>query len=139
MKYLPLLCLFLLASFTPKTPCPALQFDGLYVFKVDSEHSAVIRFYEDKTVIVSSSLNDYKEVMTWFNRDPENFSRVLTGKYKISKGNCTISFKVKGESGEQKFSGTLQNGNTISFHISNPAQYGKKAEETDRVYSFVKP
>lgn len=140
------LLLFLLTSaFCPGTSnCPALQTDGIYVYKLDAEHSAVIRFYDDKTVLVSTSLNDYKEVMTWFNREPENFSRVLTGKYKISKGNCLVSFKVKGESGEQKFFGTLTSDKTIDFNITNPAQKNEKNKSktrtmTQRTYTFVKP
>lgn len=116
-----------------KTNLFTLQFDGIYVFKVDSESSAVIRFYEDGVVIVSSSTNDYSKVMTWFNRDKENFSRVLTGKYKKNNKGA-IRFNVKGETGEQKYSGKILNDKTIQLHIFNP----KDKSSADRLYSFVK-
>lgn len=144
MKRLPalllLLVIVLLPAFKPaKTTCPAVQTEGIYVFKIDAEHSGVIRFYADKTVLVSTSLNDYKEVMTWFNREPENFSRVLTGKYKISKNSCTISFHVKGETGEQKFFGKINDEKNITFEITNPAQNKKARTGTTRTYTFVNP
>jgi len=85
-------------------------------------------------VLVSTSVNDYSKVMTWFNRDPENFSRVLTGKYKIAK-DCSIAFKVKGETGEQKYSGKIVDSNTLELHVFNP----KDHTSTDRTYTFVKP
>ncbi|MGL5889145.1 MAG: hypothetical protein ACRC3B_04635 [Bacteroidia bacterium] len=115
--------------------CPALQFEGIYTYKIDSESSAVIRFYADKVVIVSSSINDYKQVMTWFNRDPENFSRVLTGKYKRSSKNCSLVFNVKGETGEQRYEGIIINDSLLSLNIFNPATKAK----TTRQYKFVKP
>ncbi len=115
--------------------CPSLSFDGIYVYKVDNESSAVIRFYDDKVVLVSSSINDYSKVLTWFNRDPENFSRILTGKYKTDKNNCAIRFTVKGETGEQKYSGKIIDGKTIDLHIFNP----KDNTSTDRTYTFIKP
>ncbi len=115
--------------------CPALQFDGIYTFKIDSESSAIIRFYPDNVVLVSTSVNDYKQVMTWFNRDPENFSRILTGKYKRSSKNCTIKFTVKGETGEQRYEGQIINEQLLELNIFNPATKAK----TKRQYKFVKP
>ncbi|MFL5754367.1 MAG: hypothetical protein ACJ76F_13230, partial [Bacteroidia bacterium] len=70
-----------------------------YAFKLNNENSAVLRFYEDGTVIASTSTNDYKHVATWFTR--ENQEMVLSGKYKLKK--CRSSFTVKGYSGEQKY------------------------------------
>jgi hypothetical protein len=126
----------LCCSFLSKdSACPKLTFDGIYVYKLDEETSAVIRFYDDKVVLVSTSINDYSKVMTWFNRDPENFSRVLTGKYKIGTSNCTIRFNVKGETGEQKYSGTIADDKTLNLHIFNP----KDQTSTDRTYTYVKP
>ena len=114
---------------------PKVEYDGIYVYKIDSENSAVIRFYEDGVVIVSSSINDYTKVLTWFNRDKENFSRVLTGKYKTEKRDASIRFHVKGETGEQKYSGFITGEKTLELHILNP----KDQTTTDRVYSFIKP
>jgi hypothetical protein len=116
--------------FKPITDCKP-QTDGIYVFKINEEHSAVVRFYADGTVLASSSTNDYKEVMTWFNRDPENFSRVLSGKYSNKK--CAVKFEVKGETGYQYYKGSI-NGNTIVFTITNPDH-----SSTERTYTFVKP
>jgi hypothetical protein len=114
---------------------PTLQYDGIYVNKLDAENSAIIRFYEDGVVIVSSSVNDYSKVMTWFNRDKENFSRVLTGKYKMGKRDASLRFRVKGETGEQKYSGFITADKTLELHIFNP----KDQTSTDRIYTFVKP
>jgi hypothetical protein len=115
--------------------CPVLQFDGIYTFKIDTESSAVIRFYADNVVLVSTSVNDYKQVMTWFNRDPENFSRILTGKYKRSSKNCSVKFTVKGETGEQRYEGQIISDSLIDLNIFNPATKAK----TKRLYKFVKP
>lgn len=130
-----LLYLFLLSvpgiSFTTYRPNP--EFDGLYYYKIDEENSAVIRFYDDGVVIVSSSVNDYAKVMTWFNRDKENFSRVLTGKYKTGK-NGSLHFHVKGETGEQKFTGYILADKTLQLHVTDP----KAGTSTDRIYQFWK-
>jgi hypothetical protein len=113
--------------------CPKLQFEGIYAFRVDAESSAVIRFYADRVVLVSTSINDYAQVMTWFNREPENFSRVLTGKYSRDK-NCSIQFKVKGETGVQVYTGNIVNDTLLNLQILNPATKAK----TSREYKFVK-
>lgn len=134
-KILPFFLLILICGFSSKATCPKLLYDGIYVFEIDAENAAVIRFYEDGMVLVSTSVRDYAKVMTWFNRDPENASRVLTGKYKISKGSCSIRFNVKGETGEQKYDGNLVSEKNIHLHIFNPAD----KSSTDREYHFVKP
>lgn len=128
------LLLFFFSSFFKGNNCPAISCDGIYVYKLDAESSAVIRFYPDGIVLVSTSVNDYSKVLTWFNRDPENYSRVLTGKYKVS-GSCAVKFNVKGETGEQRYSGTIQDSKTLQLHVFNP----KEKTSTDRAYSFVKP
>ncbi|HET6990065.1 MAG TPA: hypothetical protein VFJ43_02025, partial [Bacteroidia bacterium] len=102
-------------SFSFVGTSPRVQFDGIYVYKLDTENSAIIRFYDDGVVLVSSSINDYSQVMTWFNRDKENFSRVLTGKYKIGEKDLSIKFIVKGETGEQKYSGFITDDKTLQL------------------------
>ncbi len=109
-----------------------VEYDGIYTFKLDEENSAVIRFYEDGVVIVSTSVNDYSKVMTWFNRDQENFSRVLSGKYKKGKRDASIRFTVKGETGEQKYTGHILVDKKLELHVYNP----KDKTSTDRVYTF---
>ncbi|MCA6363683.1 MAG: hypothetical protein IM638_11655 [Bacteroidetes bacterium] len=126
--------LFILLTALKADKCPSLLYDGIYTFKVDAESSAIIRFYPDRVVLVSTSVNNYADVMTWFNREPENFSRVLTGKYKLGN-ECKLSFKVKGETGEQIYNGQIENDSLISFQIFNPATKAK----TIRSYKFVKP
>jgi hypothetical protein len=137
MKKGMLLFLLLIASagFSFIAYRPNVEFDGIYVYKLDAENSAVIRFYEDGVVIVSTSINDYSKVMTWFNRDKENFSRVLSGKYKMGKRDMSIRFNVKGETGEQKFSGHILADKTLQLHVVNPLD----KTSTDRIYTFVKP
>ncbi|TND00636.1 MAG: hypothetical protein FD123_4341 [Bacteroidetes bacterium] len=132
------LVLFALLLVSFKAPeCPFLEMGGIYVYKIDAEYSAMIRFYNDGLVLVTTSDKPYKEVLDWFNNQPENLSRVLSGKYKVSKKNCTVSFKVKGESGKQEFSGTIGK-NSLDMTITNPAQNGQKKTSTRRTYTFVK-
>jgi hypothetical protein len=134
-KGMLLLLLFIAsAGFSFIATRPNVEFDGIYVYKLDAENSAVIRFYEDGVVIVSTSVNDYSKVMTWFNRDKENFSRVLSGKYKKGKDG-SLKFNVKGETGEQKFSGHILADKTLQLHVVNPAD----KTSTDRIYTFVRP
>lgn len=90
----------------------ALSYKGIYAIKLDEEHSAILRFYEDGTVLASTSVNDYFNVMTWFNT--ENKDMVLKGKYKIKK--CRISFDVSGATGEQSYEGDIA-GDQINFEL----------------------
>ncbi|CAN5766658.1 hypothetical protein BH11BAC7_BH11BAC7_13680 [soil metagenome] len=135
------ICLLLLAAstFISVTSFKAfyldVEYDGIYVYKLDEESSAVIRFYEDGVVIVSTSVNDYSKVMTWFNRDKENFSRILSGKCKKGKRDASIRFNVKGETGEQKFTGHILYDKTLELHVVN----ANDKTSTDRIYKFVKP
>lgn len=139
MKFLPqffyAFCLFIISTGLKADKCPSLQFEGIYTFKIDNESSAVIRFYSDRVVLVSTSVNDYKQVMTWFNRDPENYSRVLTGKYKRESKSCSIRFTVKGETGEQRYEGQVISDSLLQLNIFNPATKAKAS----RQYKFVKP
>jgi hypothetical protein len=128
MKYL-LCCAFtlmMLVSF--KGDKCSVQYNGIYTASVDDETDAHIRFYEDGVVIVSTSVKNIKDVNTWFNK--ENIDRVLKGRYKI-KG-CTIKFKVKGDTGEQTFSGTIS-GSTLQMEITQ----GQTKAFTTRTYTFI--
>lgn len=107
-----LLNITLLISFVPDN-CK-VKYNGIYAIKLDEEHSAVLRFYEDGTVLASSSVNDYMDVMTWFIK--ENKDMVLKGNYKIKQ--CSIKFKVSGNSGEQSYEGEIQ-GDKINFELKN--------------------
>ena len=132
MTHLKKLVLIVLASlahlsFSSKEKC-TVQFDGIYTASVDDETDAHIRFYSEGVVIVSTSVKSIKDVSIWFKK--ENKSRILSGKYKI-KG-CKIKFSVKGETGSQKFSGTI-NGTALNMHIID----GATKAETNRTYSFV--
>jgi len=118
--------LFSVLSFKNVENC-TVQYKGIYAFKIDEEHSAVLRFYEDGTVLASSSINDYFDVFTWFHK--ENKTRVLSGKYKIKK--CTISFDVSGETGKQSYEGVIE-GTTIKINLTDKAT--KKS--TTRSYNF---
>lgn len=105
----------------------AVKYNGIYAFKINEEHSAVLRFYEDGTVLASSSVNDYMDVFSWFHK--ENKDMVLMGKYKIKK--CKITFDVSGSTGEQKYEGEI-NGDKIEFELSDKAS--KKSAK--RSYTF---
>jgi hypothetical protein len=115
-------------SYTPPGISCNVDFNGIYTASVDKETDAHIRFYPDKTVIVSTSVKNIKDVKTWFTRD--NIDKVLSGKYKI-KG-CNLSFTVKGETGSQKFSGQIQQNNLV-MTITD----GKTKATTSRTYTFI--
>ncbi len=130
MKKNKVLLLFIALSFVLNsfnTSNCTVNYNGIYGFKIDNEHSAVLRFYEDGTVLASTSVNDYFDVMTWFTK--ENKDRVLKGKYKIKK--CKITFDVEGETGKQSYEGIVA-GNSIEFKLTDKAS--KKS--ATRTYSF---
>ncbi len=104
-----------------------VQYNGIYAYKLDAENSAIIRFYEDGTVLASTSVNDYMDVFSWFHK--ENKDMVLKGTYKIKK--CGISFDVSGMTGEQKYQGVIS-GNTIEFDLKDKSS--KKSAK--RTYTF---
>jgi hypothetical protein len=126
LKLLPVL-LFAIVSISFMDDNCKVNYNGIYAIKLDEEHSAVLRFYEDGTVLASSSVNDYMDVMTWFNKD--NKDMVLKGKYKIKK--CSISFDVSGQTGEQSYEGEIE-GNKINFQLKN--KESKKG--VSRSYTF---
>ncbi|MDF2436455.1 MAG: hypothetical protein K0Q95_831 [Bacteroidota bacterium] len=105
-----------------------VNYNGIYTYKIDEEHSAVLRFYEDKTVLASTSTNDYMDVMSWFNK--ENKEMVLKGSYSI-KGS-TIKFKVSGMTGEQNYEGEIA-ADKINFNLKN--KDSKKG--INRTYTFI--
>jgi hypothetical protein len=116
---------FLNFSFLPDD-CK-VNYNGIYAIKLDDEYSAVLRFYDDGTVLASTSVNDYMDVMSWFNK--ENKDMVLKGKYKIKK--CDISFSVTGQTGEQDYEGTIED-NKIILTLTNK----ETKKHTNRSYSF---
>ena len=115
----------IIISFSPDT-CQ-VKYNGIYAFKIDDESSAVLRFYEDGVVLASTSVNDYMDVMSWFNK--ENKDMVLKGNYKIK--DCTAKFKVSGVSGEQNYEGQMT-GDKINFELIN--KDSKKSVK--RTYTF---
>lgn len=130
MKGIVFVLLASIASFglSPSGPKCSVDYNGIYTASVDKETDAHIRFYPDKTVIVSTSVKNIKDVKTWFTKD--NIDRVLSGKYKI-KG-CRLSFTVKGSTGSQKFSGEIQQG-AIIVSITD----GETKATTTRTYNFI--
>lgn len=126
LAFASLIILFVCNAFT--TSNCTVSFNGIYAYKLDNEHSAVLRFFEDGTVLASTSVNDYFDVMTWFTK--ENKDRVLKGKYKIKK--CEIFFDVEGDTGKQSYQGVIS-GNSIQFKLTD--KQSKKS--TDRTYIFV--
>ncbi|HEX8516558.1 MAG TPA: hypothetical protein VF868_10190 [Bacteroidia bacterium] len=123
--FISLLCMLSVSSFTADN-CK-VNYNGIYAIKLDEEHSAVLRFYEDGTVLASTSVNDYMDVMSWFNK--ENKDMVLKGNYKIKK--CDIKFKVSGMNGEQSYEGAISD-DRISFQVMN--KDSKKS--ISRTYTF---
>jgi hypothetical protein len=122
-----IIVIFTLISFSFSEGECKVHYNGIYAIKLDEEHSAVLRFYEDGTVLASTSVNDYMDVMKWFNKD--NKDMVLKGNYKIKK--CSISFTVKGNSGEQDYEGEITS-DKINFQIKN--KDSKKG--INRTYTF---
>jgi hypothetical protein len=129
-KYLAFLTLSLLFfSFTVKNEKAGcdVKYNGIYAIKLDEEHSAVLRFYEDGTVLASTSVNDYMDVFSWFNKD--NKDLVLKGAYKIKK--CSVKFEVSGMTGKQEYEGEI-NGDTIDMELKD--ENSKKTIR--RAYTF---
>jgi hypothetical protein len=124
-----LILVLTLSSFIHKgnTNSCNVKYNGIYASKLDNENSAIIRFYEDGTVLASSSVNDYMDVFSWFHKD--NKDMVLAGKYKLKK--CDITFQVTGMTGEQKYNGSVGD-NTISVKLTDEAS--KKT--VTRTYTF---
>lgn len=119
--------LLLITTLSFKGDSCKVNYNGIYAIKLDAENSAVLRFYEDGTVLASTSVNDYMDVMSWFNK--ANKEMVLKGNYKI-KG-CSIKFSVSGMTGEQSYEGEIT-GNDINFELKN--KDSKKALK--RTYTF---
>ena len=128
-KIVTLFCILISFSFVVpnKTSNCAVKYNGIYACKLDNEHSAIIRFYEDGTVLASTSVNDYMDVFSWFHK--ENKDMVLKGTYTIKK--CAIKFEVTGMTGEQKYKGTVSE-NTIDVKLTDAAS--KKT--ANRTYTF---
>ncbi|MGZ4056013.1 MAG: hypothetical protein ACXVPU_13590 [Bacteroidia bacterium] len=127
--FLVLLSVLIFSSFViskGKTTC-LVKYNGIYACKLDKENSAIIRFYEDGTVLASTSVNDYMDVFTWFHKD--NKDMVLTGTYKIK--NCSIKFEVSGMTGKQSYNGSVED-NSISVKLTDEAS--KKT--ATRTYAF---
>ncbi len=131
MKTYCSILIFVLISFSfvasEKAPTCTVKYNGIYAFKLDNEHSAIIRFYEDGTVLASTSVNDYMDVFSWFHK--QNKDMVLKGTYKIKK--CAIKFEVEGMTGEQEYKGSISD-NTIDIKLTDEAT--KKT--ASRVYTF---
>lgn len=121
------LLLLSIVLFSFKGTTCSVNYKGIYAFQLDKEHSAILRFYEDGTVLASTSVNDYLDVMTWFNKD--NKDMVLKGTYKLKK--CAIKFHVSGMTGEQEYEGEIQ-GDNIEFDLRDK---GSK-QSTKRSYTF---
>lgn len=125
------ICILLSFSFSlkeNKSSSCSVKYNGIYAYKIDNENSAVIRFYEDGTVLASTSINDYMDVFSWFHKD--NKDLVLKGIYKIKK--CSLKFDVSGMTGEQKYSGSI-NGDSITMKLTD-----KSSKKTvNRTYTFV--
>ena len=115
-----------LSSGKPVENC-TVKYNGIYAYRIDNENSAVLRFYEDGTVLASSSVNDYFDVFSWFHKD--NKDMVLTGTWKIKK--CGIKFEVKGMTGEQKYEGTISD-DSITVELKD----GKSKKSVTRTYTF---
>jgi hypothetical protein len=117
---------FILCGYVSPGDC-SVRYNGIYAVKLDSEHSAVLRFYEDGTVLASTSVNDYMDVFSWFHK--ENKDMVLAGKYKLKK--CALSFEVKGMTGTQEYEGTVAD-DVLSFKLKD-----KESKKTaSRSYTF---
>jgi hypothetical protein len=129
-KILPLFLISLLCfsfnSKSTKETC-SVKYDGIYAVKLSEEHSAVLRFYEDGTVLASTSVNDYMDVFSWFHKD--NKDLVLKGTYKIKK--CGIKFEVSGMTGEQKYEGDIS-GDAINVLLKDT----ETKKSVNRTYTF---
>lgn len=121
-----ILCM-VLSAFRTVPPC-SIKYDGIYAVKLDKEHSAVLRFYPDGTVLASTSVNDYMDVFTWFHK--ANKEMVLFGNYKL-KG-CEVSFSVAGSTGRQYYNGDVSEGSIYFRLVDKESKRG-----ATRTYTYV--
>jgi hypothetical protein len=97
--------------------------------KTESEkYRYFLRFYEDGTVISMTSGGTADDVKKWFKKNHES---VATGQYKI-KGD-KISFTTSSSYGENKYTGTLQDKETLQLNVSSD----NNEEGTEHTFSFA--
>jgi hypothetical protein len=105
--------LLIMGFAAPEGNCK-LEYDGLYYSQIDSDYFAYVKFYEDGTVLHTTSIEKIDEVTKFFTKEYK--TNVLSGTY--SFGKCNVSFNVFGKTGAMKFKGDLE-GDTLYLKAAN--------------------
>ena len=102
----------------------SIRYDGVYYRKM-SGYTRYIRFYDDKTVITSSSTGTIAQIKEWFNKDRED---VAKGIFTIIGNN--ISFSSTDEFGTVDYDGQILTGRLllnsyshINGNVTNNAEF----------------
>ncbi len=120
---------------SPEGNCQ-LEYEGLYYAPLDTDYAAYIKFYEDGTVLHTTSIEKIEEVTKFFSKEYKK--NVLSGTY--SFGKCNVSFSVFGKTGGMKFSGSME-GDTLymkAFNANNNTSSELKFAYYDPAYEKMK-
>ena len=87
-----------------KTKVASIKTNEIYQTKERDGYRYFLKFYNDSTVIETSSIGDYKEINNWFNKEHENISK---GKFHIK--NDSLFFYVESKYGTVNYLGKVLN------------------------------
>jgi hypothetical protein len=120
IKYLTLLILSL-QLVGCKTKVISIKTNEIYQTKERDGYRYFLKFYNDSTVIETSSIANYTEIDTWFNKEYKNISK---GKFYIK--NDSLFFYTESKNGTVNYSGKILNKklilkseSIINGHIGN--------------------
>lgn len=105
-----------------------IQFKGIYQSSKIDDYYFYLRFYENDTVIETSSTGKPRHLKNWFNKNKESISK---GKYYLK--NDSLFFETKSDYGIILYKGCFKNGKLLLKHYSKINQH-----KSLNVYSFKK-
>lgn len=105
-----------------------VQFKGIYQSSKIDDYYFYLRFYENDTVIETSSTGKPRHLKNWFSKNKESISK---GKYYLK--NDSLFFETKSEYGIVLYKGIFKNGKLLLKHHSEINQH-----KSLNVYSFKK-
>ena len=83
----------------------SIKKNGVYYASLDKETNIYLRFYENDTVVTTSSMNNVKKAATYIAK--ELGDKLMRGKYFINPSSCNIRVKAKNDFGKVKMDGII--------------------------------
>jgi len=105
-----------------------IQYKGIYQSSKIDEYYYYLRFYENDSVIETSSTGKPRHLKKWFNKNKENISK---GKYYFK--NDSLFFETKSDYGIILYKGIFKNGKLLLKHDSRINDH-----KSLNVYTFKK-